>query len=273
MTQWVAAGDGVRIACDVAGSGPPLVLMHGAEATRQMFGALVPLLAPHLTVITYDQRDCGESESPPRAATLAELADDALAVVQALGRGRAHVFGSSYGGRVAQALVARHPQAVAHLALGSTWPLPRALAEVNPDGVHRIGELRAALPDSAPELATWFFPEALLQEQPALRTFFARVQPASDHALRRAAAVNDVFDIDWPRVTAPVLLLAGELDRVVPAAITMGMAALLPQAHRVLLSGVGHATAMQAPARVAEVLIRFFASDDASRIPTEETRA
>lgn len=272
MTQWVACGDGVRLACDVAGSGPPLVLMHGAEATRQMFSALVPLLAPHHTVITYDQRDCGETESPLRPATLAELADDAHAVVQALGHGRAHVFGSSYGGRVAQALAARHPQAVAHLALGSTWPLPRALAELNPDGVCRIGELRAALPDSAPELAGWFFPEALLQQQPALRTFFARVQPASDRSRRRAAAVDDAFDVDWPRITLPVLLLAGELDRVVPSEITLGMVAQLPHARRALLEGVGHATAMQAPDRVAELLIRFLASDGAAPIPTEETR-
>ena len=70
MADFVATGD-ARIAFEAVGSGPALVLMHGAEASRLMFGALVPLLAPHFTVIAYDQRDCGETESPERAATLA----------------------------------------------------------------------------------------------------------------------------------------------------------------------------------------------------------
>ena len=50
MADFVAA-DEARIAFEAVGSGPALVLMHGAEASRQMFGALVPLLAPHFTVI------------------------------------------------------------------------------------------------------------------------------------------------------------------------------------------------------------------------------
>lgn len=94
MTEFVQAGE-VRIAFDRAGQGPALLLMHGAEASRQMFGALVPHLAKQFTVIAYDQRDCGDTEAPERAATLADLANDAQQLVKALGLKRAHVFGSS----------------------------------------------------------------------------------------------------------------------------------------------------------------------------------
>ena len=80
MPEFIAQGD-ARIAFDRTGSGPALVLMHGAEASRQMFGALMPLLAPHFTVLAYDQRDCGETEGPERPATLAELADDARGLI------------------------------------------------------------------------------------------------------------------------------------------------------------------------------------------------
>lgn len=258
MTQFVSPAEGVRTACEVTGQGAPLLLMHGAEASLRMFDALVPLLAPHFTVIAYDQRDCGETEGPPQPATLAELAHDALALLQGLGFARAHVFGSSFGGRVAQALAGLHPQAVDRLALGSTWPLPHALAALNPDGVRCIAELRQQLPESAPELARWFFPEALMQAQPHLRNFFARVQPASDRSLRRAQAVDSTLAVDWTAITMPTLLLAGELDRLVPCDVTLGMQAQLLQAQRVLLAGVGHATALQAPEALAEHLIRFF---------------
>src|SRR5690348_11789639 len=147
------AGD-ARIAYERAGEGPLLLLMHGAEANRQMFAALVPLLAPHFTVVAYDQRDCGDTEAPPHAATLADLADDAVALIRGLGHERAHVFGSSFGGRVAQALALLHPERVDRLVLASTWPLPETYDALYPEGAARIGALRAHLPETAEELAT-----------------------------------------------------------------------------------------------------------------------
>jgi pimeloyl-ACP methyl ester carboxylesterase len=171
MTDFVQAGE-VRIAFERKGSGPPLVLMHGAEASRQMFAALVPPLAKHFTVIAYDQRDCGETEGPDVQATLADLAGDAHKLIRAMGFKRAHVFGSSFGGRVAQALALLHPQSVDHLVLASTWPLPRPYEELCPDA-RRLAELRRGLPETAEELATWFFPEPFLQQRPELRRIFA----------------------------------------------------------------------------------------------------
>src|SRR4051794_30254452 len=108
-------GGGVRVACTVTGSGPPLVLMHGAEGSHRMFDALGPHLAPSFTVIAYDQRDCGEPETPPVESTLADLADDAHALLASLGHARAHAYGTSFGGRVAQMLAHRQPQAVERL--------------------------------------------------------------------------------------------------------------------------------------------------------------
>jgi pimeloyl-ACP methyl ester carboxylesterase len=256
MTDFVVCGE-VRVACEVHGSGPALVLMHGAEASRQMFASLVPALAPHFTVIAYDQRDCGETEGPPRAATLAELAGDAHALVKALGFPRAHVFGSSFGGRVAQAYALRHSDALDRLVLGSTWPIPHALAELNPQGVALIAELRARLPGSAEELAGVFFPAPFLESHPALRSFFAGVKPASDASRRRAEAVNSSIDGQLSDIQAATLLLAGELDRLVPPSITLGMGRNLRRSEQALLPGVGHATALQAPDAVAHRLIRF----------------
>jgi pimeloyl-ACP methyl ester carboxylesterase len=255
MTEFVQAGD-VRVAFDRIGSGPPLVLMHGAEASRQMFAPLMPALARHFTVIAYDQRDCGDTEAPDRAATLSDLAGDAQRLIKALGYKRAHVFGSSFGGRVAQALALLHPQCVDRLVLASTWPLPRPYEELCPDA-KRLAELRLALPDSAEELVTWFFPEAFLRQRPELRRVFANARAQTARSTRRAQTVATTLDNGVADIVAPTLVLAGELDRVVPASVTLAMAGRIRGADAVLLPAIGHVTTMQAPDVVARHLLRF----------------
>ena len=133
MPEFLQTG-AVRTAYECQGSGPVVVLMHGAEASRQMFLALAERLAPHMTVLAYDQRDCGDTQGPSQACTLADLADDAADLIRGLGHARVHVFGSSFGGRVAQALAVRHTALVDKLVLASTWPLPHSLMTLNPAG-------------------------------------------------------------------------------------------------------------------------------------------
>jgi pimeloyl-ACP methyl ester carboxylesterase len=267
VPEFLQAGD-VRIAYERTGDGPPLVLMHGAEANRQMFAALVPLLAPHFTVIAYDQRDCGDTEGPPQAATLADLAHDAAVLIREVGLGSAHVFGSSFGGRVAQALALLHPQAIDRLVLGSTWPLPQTYDAINPEGARQIGQLRAQLPATAAELAGWFFPESFLQERPQLREIFANARPQTERSQRRAQAVGGTLNLSPAAIEAPALVLAGQLDRVVPPQVTLQLAALIPDAEPLLLENVGHVTVMQATERVAAALTQFLCTKetlDASR--------
>ena len=255
MTDFVQAGE-VRVAFERVGQGPALVLMHGAEASRQMFAALVPHLAKHFSVISYDQRDCGDTEAPERAATLADLANDAHQLIRTLGFKRAHVFGSSFGGRVAQALALLHPRSIDRLVLASTWPLPRPYEELCPDA-RRLAELRQGLPGTAEELATWFFPEEFLRQRPELRRVFANSRPASAQSARRAATVTTTLDNGVADIVAPTLVLAGELDRVVPPTVTLSMAGRIRGADAVLLPAIGHVTAMQAPEVLAHHILRF----------------
>lgn len=257
MPEFFQSG-AVRIAYDRQGSGPAVLLMHGAEASRQMFAALSERLAPHMTVLAYDQRDCGDTQGPPQACTLADLADDAAALIRGLGLTRVHVFGSSFGGRVAQALAARHSHLIDKLVLTSTWPLPHSLQALNPEGVARIEALRQALPATAEDLAGLFFPEAFLQQHPEWRRVFAHVQPTTERSVRRKQAVDSTLDIDWTLLRMPVLLLTGSLDQVVPPPLTLGLAQHLAHAQQVELAGVGHATALQATDLLAEHVIRFF---------------
>ncbi len=257
MSERVDIGGGVKVACTVSGDGPPLVLMHGAEGSHRMFDAIVPHLAAHFTTIAYDQRDCGESENPVAESTLADLADDAHALMRSLGHAKAHVYGSSFGGRVAQMLAHRHAQAIERLVLGSTWPLPQALEALNPEGVMRIQSLRANLPESAEALAELFLPKAFLETRAELKQIFRNAQPQSERSLRRFRTVADHPPFEPSAIALPTLVLFGEIDRVVPPRVTEAMARTMPNAEPVLLRGVGHAGALQAPDVIAAHIRRF----------------
>jgi 3-oxoadipate enol-lactonase len=257
MTSILDLGGGVRVACTVTGSGPPLVLMHGAEGSHRMFDPLVPHLAPRFTVIAYDQRDCGESANPPVESTLADLADDARALLAAFGHGRAHVYGTSFGGRVAQALAHRHPEVVERLVLGSTWPLPLALEPLNPEGVGAIRTLRASLPESAEALAELFFPRPFLDERPDLKAIFRNAQPQTERSQRRFRTVDDRPALEPTHLRVPTLVVAGALDRVVPPRVQLDLANAIRGAQHVVLDGVGHAGALQAPQQIADAIRRF----------------
>ena len=248
-----------RAACTVSGSGPALLLMHGAEGNHHMFDALVEQLAPHFTVIAYDQRDCGDTENPPRPVSLLDLAEDASALITALGHDKVHVYGTSFGGRLAQAFAHRSPQAIDKLVLGSTWALPDALGELNGPAVREIQALRARLPESAEALAEYFLPAAHLQAHPHLKSIFRNAQPHSERSARRQRAVGECLPLRPADLRVPTLVIAGELDRVVLPQLTLALAAAIPGAQPLLLPGVGHAAAIQAPALIAARLIAFCA--------------
>jgi 3-oxoadipate enol-lactonase len=257
-----------RLACTLTGSGMPLLLMHGAEGNHGMFDALVPYLAPHFQVIAYDQRDCGDTVNPEAPSTLTDLADDAAGLLAALGHPRAVVYGSSFGGRVAQALAHRHPHVISYLVLGNTWALPDDLAQLNRENVAAIHALRARLPHTAAELAAYMFPDAFLAERPDLLGIFGKVQPQTPRSQRRQSLVAERVPSDPADLRVPTLVITGDQDRVVPPAVTLALARAIPHAQAVCLSGVGHAAALQVPAVVAAHLRAFCDPAAATQIAT-----
>jgi pimeloyl-ACP methyl ester carboxylesterase len=170
--------DGVEIAYDVAGSGPPLVLVHGITECRRAWDPLVADLARDHTVVTVDARGHGES-GPATSYDSGSMAADVAAVVADLGLADPLVVGHSMGGIVATAYAAAHRcRAVVNvdqsIALGDLQDLVRsaepmlrgddfadvltALFEslqgaLPPDEVARIGALRR--PEPAVVLGVW----------------------------------------------------------------------------------------------------------------------
>ncbi|HMN83052.1 MAG TPA: alpha/beta fold hydrolase, partial [Burkholderiaceae bacterium] len=249
--------NGTRTACRIIGSGPPLLLMHGGEADHSMFAALADRLAERFTVIAYDQRDCGATSNPPSPYSLADLADDAAALLDALGIPRCHVYGTSLGGQVAQTFACRHPARVGRLILGSTWRVGRGLADIAPATARELARLRGNPGVNAAEIASHFFPPLLLGLRPSLAAIFAGGGRSAEQRARRAAVLANPPDIDLRRIAAPTLLLLGGEDRLVPNAASAALADEIAGASIDVMPGIGHVAALQDPWTLAARIERF----------------
>jgi pimeloyl-ACP methyl ester carboxylesterase len=249
--------DGTSTVYEVNGTGPALLMIHGAEGSRRAFDRVVPMLSRDFSVITYDQRDCGETSNPPTAATLEVLANDVKELLAGLGHESTFVFGTSFGGRVAQALSLLHPSVVSKLILASTWPLPSSLSALNERVPQEMARLRDELPASAERLAEIFFPVQFLEEQPQFRQHFAKAPARSERSRRRSQAVDDRPPLSAGDIRSKTLLMAGERDILVPPALTFSMSREIAGSESAELTGVGHLTCIQAPELVAGNLRRF----------------
>ena len=246
---------GTRTAYALSGRGKPLLLIHGAEGSHRSFDNLVPYLVNDFTVVRHDQRDCGETINDAMPASLRTLADDAVALLHSIGIGKAAIFGTSFGGRVAQAIALFHPEVVEHLILASTWSLADSLATLNGEVVAAAAALRALLPGSAEALAEYFYPKPFLDAHPEFKGHFRNAKPRDERSARRAQTIAGAAPVHPGRIAAPTLLVAGELDRLVPPALTLAIDA--PNACSVVLPGVGHLSYVQAPAQLAPHIRRF----------------
>jgi 3-oxoadipate enol-lactonase len=250
----------VRTAYGITGSGPPLLLLHGAEADRRMFELVVPLLSVHFSVITYDQRDCGQTTFDGDAYSLADLAGDASALISGVGYGPAHVVGQSLGSAIAQLLATMHPDAINRLVLAAAFRVGVPLTKVIPEGVKAMGGLRAAGEEGVRGLAELFTTAEFVAANEGFIQTWRTIGPTTtpeQRARRGRAMGTPVGTVDLGKIAAPTLVLAGSRDSIIPPEHTRSIAQEIPGSRFRALPGIGHAGPLQAPEMFAGELIDF----------------
>lgn len=262
--------ESVRTAYRQIGSGPLLLLIHGAEADHTMFLDLMDALAGHFSVVAYDQRDSGTTENGSAAYDLEQLATDAAKLIQFLlqssGASNVHVYGTSFGGQIAQVLAARHANLVNRLVLASTWAVGRKPGDVNAGAMEKLALLRGQLPDSAGQIAAFFFSPLFLAAHPEAVELFRGSRRTAAQAARRAQMMQAAPPaIDFSAIAAPTLLLAGAADQLIPPAETFQLAGRIAHAHQQELPDLPHVAAMEDPERVGHAIMHFFHLPQRSR--------
>ncbi|MGE0253021.1 MAG: alpha/beta fold hydrolase [Alphaproteobacteria bacterium] len=245
--------NGVKTAYAVTGSGAPIVLAHGATTDLTVFDNFARLLAPHYTVISYDQRDSGRTTNAPEPYTVLDLADDAAALIGALGYGKAHFVGVSLGGVIAQALAVRRPERVDRAVMVFTYRIGESLAALSPDVAPKLRALAADREKNARAMAAMFMPEDEIT--PEIVTSFRHRANTPEQGARRAPLVGPCERLDLAKITVPTAVVAGAADTLIPLPHAKSLAAEIPGAKLTVLDGVGHYGTMQAPERTARAVL------------------
>jgi pimeloyl-ACP methyl ester carboxylesterase len=251
MGERVTAGD-VELWVDRRGEGPDVLLIAGLGDPAEAWQAQLEGLSDRYRLIAFDNRGVGRGPLPDGPLTAATMADDAAALLRALGIARAHVAGFSMGSAIAQELALRQPELVRSLVLVSTYACADAL-------------FRA-------QLRFWrWLPEAAPSEREFYEGFFTWVYTPRAHA---DGSVDGIVEeaLAWPhqqpveafqaqvdvclghdaadrlsQIVAPTLVLAGELDTILPPRFGRFVADRIPDARFELMDGEAHQPFQEVP--------------------------
>lgn len=212
--------------------GEPLVLIPGLSADVSDYGRIIAELAKHYRVIAFDNRGAGRSDKPDAPYSIAMMADDASALLDALGIGAAHIVGTSMGGRIAVDLALRHPQHVRSLILVSTAMRPAS---------HTLW--RRLMLDVIPRI-------------PLLRRSRKYPQPSYAFVRQRAASRSYDATARLNEIHVPTLILHGKHDRTAPLALAEEMHAGIAGSRMIVVPG-GHIFFFLRPKQLVDAIFQF----------------
>jgi pimeloyl-ACP methyl ester carboxylesterase len=257
MAETIVADDGVRLAVERLGSGPPFLMVHGFTGAKEDLLDHAPRFGEHAEVVLFDHRGHGASEKPGEVAaySLNRLAADTLAVADALGLERFTLLGHSMGGMVARRLVLAHPDRVSALVLLDTSSGPPD--DIDPDLAAAAAELALTegmtvlrqILDEAQVLGSEA-DERVRRERPGYIEFAARkwadVAPTAYAALAREITRQPDQREAMRTISCPTLVVVGEQDAsfVRPASV---MHEVIPDSRLVVVPDAGHSPQFENP--------------------------
>ncbi len=248
--------NGLTVHCRQDGDpeAPPLLLLHSLGTSAEVWAPIVAALAPQFHVLRPDMRGHGATAATPGPYSIAQLAQDAIGLLDALGLGRVAVVGLSIGGLIAQQVAADAPGRVSALVLIDTaLTIPPAnLWHERATLVRAKG--MAAVVESV--IARWVTPAASPHAAEPLRTLLLATAPESYAASAEAIAAADLSE-QSRGIACPTLVLVGDGDQATPVSSAEALRDAIPGARLEIIADAAHIPTAEQPAAVVAALLRF----------------
>jgi pimeloyl-ACP methyl ester carboxylesterase len=254
----------IKLHWESFGEGPAVLLIAGQGMTAEAWWATVPVLSQAMRVIVFDNRDTGRSSRCRWGYTVAHMAEDAVAVLDAAGEERAHVYGISLGSLVAQEVALRFPDRVDAVVLGASSAGGWAAYKPSASSFAQTFLVRVGV--MGPEEALWAAVPYTYGEK-TRRSHSERIatdiaqrlndppRPAAYLHQAAAVAAHDAYD-RLNQLSAPTLVVHGEEDVFIPPANALVLAEKIPGAELRLWPDAGHMYPIDEP-RADREIARF----------------
>ena len=255
--------NGIDIYYEVHGKGDPLLMIQGLGHSSEFWFLQIPEFSKHFQTITYDNRGVGKSDKPNELYSIADDADDAVALLDHLQIEHAHVLGVSRGGYIAQELAISHPERINKLVLigthyggleyleatGEMWSELLDVAGLSLEGIYRKAArylLSQEFYANNPGVVDKIVALRMANPQP-IDAFQSQLEGA-----RKFDVVGQVKEI-----SASTLVIAGTKDVVVPNWLSEKLANSIPSAQYVAIEGAGHLSFIEQPTLVNRTVLGF----------------
>ncbi|HSM66511.1 MAG TPA: alpha/beta fold hydrolase [Ilumatobacteraceae bacterium] len=263
---YVRTTDGTRIHYQVTGrpGAPPILFIQGLGADKNGWNLQRLATATSFRSVALDNRGAGRSDKPHGTYTLEQMADDAITVLDHAGVETAHVVGASMGGAISQIVAVKYPERTRSLTLactaGRNHPWREELL-----ASWRDAALERGIGSMGHEAARWVIgPRSFRRLLPAIGWLgpLALNRPAHAFAAQCNAILaagelhQDLID-RLPEIAVPTLVLVGNQDILTPRGDSEDLAATIPTAELVVISGAAHGFMVEHASTFNRVLLEF----------------
>lgn len=260
-------------------AGSPIVLIHGYNVTKVGWPlSHVQRMSAQHRVVIFDNRGVGQTDKPTTPYTMSLFAADVVGLMDALAIDKAHIFGISMGGMIAQHVALGYPERVLGLVLGCTAAgEPGALYPVNPSSEVLEVLLEPSSGDRAQDNRdAWpiiFTPSYIKANRALLESGLQDIleyPEAPPHALKlQLEAIVNTHDTlhRLGDIRQPTLVQVGLEDILIPPANSRILAERIPNARLIEYSGAAHGYFEEVGLTAVDDILAFLAEVDAGKIP------
>jgi 3-oxoadipate enol-lactonase len=256
-----ANGITMNYTLDGPADAPVVTLSHSLATDLSMWEPQVNALAGRYRVLAYDTRGHGGTDAPAGAYTLDQLAEDARALLGALGVAKTHWVGLSMGGMIGQALALKTPELFRSLSLCDTSS--RIPADAKPVWQERIktAETQGMEPIVEPTLGRWFtapFRQSRKDLMDRVGAMIRSTPPRGYAGCCHAISALDLTD-KLPAIKLPTLIIVGEEDQGTPVAASRAIQEKIAGAELQILKSASHLSNLEQPEAFTTALTTFLA--------------
>ncbi|MGQ0794052.1 MAG: alpha/beta fold hydrolase [Deltaproteobacteria bacterium] len=239
-----AKANGINIYYEAHGSGEPAVLIGGLGSQLSSWAAQMPIYSEYFRVLAFDNRGMGRSDKPDVPYTTELMADDAAALMDALGIDRAHVLGKSMGGMIAQWLAVKYPEKVRKLVLACT---SASRDEVGNEILRQGREIASKAGSRAMWMVALFLGysrEYIEKNLSTIQQTMAMISedPSAAHGYLRQSHACEGHNICHlvGGIKAKTLVMLADRDIIASPARSLELAKLIPGSTLKVFEGAGH---------------------------------